>query len=342
MRIRGLGRIQNTIRTVQNRLGANAVILLYHRVTEIESDPQRLAVSPAHFSQHMELLAANTCPVPLETLHARLKKRKRSERPLSVVTFDDGYTDNLEQAAPILSRHSIPATVFVATSTINRHHEFYWDELERIFLHSALPARLELKIGEQARTWTFDDDPEPSVNWDVRQAPLRTSQKAYLEIAGHVRNLIPAEREKVLSQLIEWAGISRQPRHDHEMMTEDELRRLTADGLISVGAHTVNHPVLSSLNASDQAFEIQAGRDRLEQILGRPVKTFAYPYGRVQDYSRWTVKLVRQAGFTCACSNFPRLANRWIDPFQLPRFIAGDRDGALFEKDMVNFMKTDC
>lgn len=342
MRLRGLGRIQNCIRTVHNRLGANALILLYHRVTEIESDPQRLAVSPANFSQQMGVLAATTCPVSLETLPARLKKRKRSERPLSVVTFDDGYTDNLEQAAPILARHNIPATVFVATATINRHCEFYWDELERIFLHPGLSARLELKIGDQARTWTFDDDFEPSVNWDVRQAPRRTSQNAYLEIAGHIRNLVPAEREKVLTQLTEWAGISRPPRHDHQTMTEDELRRLTADGLISVGAHTVNHPVLSSLDASDQAFEIQASQNRLEQILGHPVRTFSYPYGRVQDYSRRTVTLVRQAGFTCACSNFPRLINRWTDPFQLPRFVAGNWDGALFEKNMEKFMQTYC
>jgi peptidoglycan/xylan/chitin deacetylase (PgdA/CDA1 family) len=342
MRIRGLGRIQNTIRTVQNRLGANAVILLYHRVTEIESDPQRLAVSPANFSQQMEVLAATTCPVPLETLPARLKKRKRSERPLSVVTFDDGYTDNLEQAAPILARYSIPATIFVATATINRPYEFWWDILERALLRPDLPARLELKIGDQIRTWVFDKESEPSGIWDVRQEPRRTSQKAYMEIAGHIRNLIPAEREKILTRLIEWSGISRQPRPDHQTMTEEELRRLTADGLISVGAHTVNHPVLSALKPADQMSEIMESRIRLEQILARPVTTFAYPYGRVQDYFRQTVMLVRKAGFTCACSNFPRLVNRWTDPLQLPRFVVGNWKGGLFERDLAKFLQTWC
>ncbi len=86
MRIRGWGRIQNSIRTVQNRLGANAVILLYHRVTEDMPDPQRLAVSPDNFSQQMEVLAATTCPVPLEELPDRLKKRKRSLSPGSRMT----------------------------------------------------------------------------------------------------------------------------------------------------------------------------------------------------------------------------------------------------------------
>jgi len=342
MRIRGLGRIQNGIRTVQNRIGANAVILLYHRITESESDPQRLAVSPDNFSQQMEILAATTCPVPLAELPARLKNQKLSERPLSCVTFDDGYADNLEEAAPILAQYNIPATVFAATAAINGPHEFWVDELERLLLQTALSPRLELKIGGQVHAWSFSAEPDTGEYWDVLQPPRRTAQQAYLEIAAQIRNLIPDEREKVLTQLFEWAGISRQPRPSHRTMTEEDLHRLTADGLISVGAHTVNHPVLSALKPHDQAFEITESRARLEQILDRPVKTFAYPYGRVQDYSRQTVKLVQKAGFTCACSNFPRLANRWTDPFQLPRFIADNRDGMFFEKQLAEFMQTWC
>lgn len=340
MRIKGLGRIQSTIRAVQNRFGAKAFILLYHRVTECGLDPQRLAVSPANFSQQMQVLSATTRPVPLDSLSARLKKTNRSERPLSVVTFDDGYADNLKYAAPILSRYNIPATVFVSTATINHTHGFYWDELEHLFLHSVRPARLELRIGDTTRSWRFEENPAPADRWDVRQEPRRASQQAYLQISKHLRSLPPVERENVLYQLAEWAGTGREPHPDHRVMTHHEIRQLTEGGLISVGAHTVNHPILSSLSTEEQSFEIVASRTLLEKILNRPVSTFSYPYGRIEDYSRQTIKLLKKAGFTCACANFPAVVNRWTDPLQLPRFGVGNWPGESFERYIRDFIKT--
>jgi hypothetical protein len=95
MKLRPTGRIRNVMRTVQNRIGAKAIILTYHRVAENLSDPQLLAVSPDHFSQHLEILNKLTSPVHLVELIPRLKTRNRHDRPLSVVTLDDGYADNL-------------------------------------------------------------------------------------------------------------------------------------------------------------------------------------------------------------------------------------------------------
>lgn len=338
MNIPGWGRIQTGIKRVQNRLSAKAVILIYHRVAESLPDPQRLAVNPANFSRQLEVLTEMTCPVPLEEIPVRLKSRKRNDPLLSAVTFDDGYADNLQAAAPILARHGVPATVFVVTNAINHLREFWWDDLGRILLRPDLPKTLELKIGGKMYRWAFRQDVPVRSGWDVYAPPRRTSQKAYLQISRYMRPLSFSEQEDVLSQLYRWSGMNPQPRKDHLTMTERELKQLTAGGLITIGAHTVTHPVLSAMDWRTQSFEINASRLRLEKLLGSPVRTFSYPFGRDEDYSRQTVKLVRSAGFVCACSTAPGLVTRWTDPLQLPRFSVGDWSGEQFRKELENLI----
>lgn len=329
MKIRGIGRLQIIARTVQNRIGANALILLYHRISEGAPDPQRLAVSPVHFSEHLRVLTRLTDPVALEELPVQLKRRSRNARPLSAITFDDGYADNLDPAARILEEQGVPATVFVTTTA----REFYWDALERLLLRPSLPDALTLEIDGQTHTWSFAGKPMDDAPWDIRQPPRCEAQRAYLELSELFRNLHPDKRESVLDQLFKWADICRQPQNrKHRCLAENELRQLASKKLITIGAHTVNHPVLFALKPDEQAREIMAGRIQLERIAGRPVRAFSYPYGCERDYSRQTVKMVRAAGFTCACANIPRLINRWTDPLQLPRIIAEDVDGETFEK----------
>src|SRR5205814_2494553 len=106
-----------------------------------------------------------------------------------------------------------------------------------------------------------------------------------------------------------------------------ELATLAQSGLVHVGAHTMTHAQLSSRPAEEQREEISRSRARLEQILGRAVPTFAYPYGGTADYTSQTVALVREAGFAAACSNFPGAITRRTAPFELPRIMIMDCDG---------------
>ena len=114
------------------------------------------------------------------------------------------------------------------------------------------------------------------------------------------------------------------------MLLPDEVFRLAEGGLIEVGAHTVTHPVLSALPAARQHPEIHNSKSQLENILRRPVNSFAYPYGGRSDYTRETISLVRQAGFTCACSNYSDVVRRGSDLFPLPRVLVRDWDGEEF------------
>ncbi len=341
MRLPGWNKAKYMARRVASRIGPRAIILLYHRVTRLEFDPQRLSVHPENFELHLQALRSlGLEPVRLSELPAWLKSRHRNDPPAVVLTFDDGYADNLLEAEPLLMRHQIPATVFVTTGFVEHGTECWWDELERLLFSPRTKAGtlcLQTRHGE--RRWEMPAPSSTTTEWDVHQPAQQALHKAYLELAALIRLLPPPERASTLEVIRQWAGHP-PPRDSHRAMTPEELKVLISGDLVEIGAHTVNHPVLSSLPRPDQQNEILESRQRLEQLTERPISTFSYPYGRIEDYSSETVRLVREAGFLCACSNFPGLANRWTDPFQYPRFVIGNWGYDPFVAHLKNFLSS--
>lgn len=323
------------------------IILLYHHVNRPESDPQALSVSPASFTEHMEILRRYTHPLPLSRLVRDLKKGNIQDRSV-VVTFDDGYRDNLYEAKPVLDRYGIPATVFVTTGYIDGNREFWWDELEKIFLcPGVLPEKLELKTNcgvyrqDLKRESRFEESLfQNYLSWDVRQKNNPTSRhEAYRSLCNLLRPLREIERENILEQLREWAGVKKECRPDYRVLSPNEILRLVEKDLIEVGAHTEGHFALSSLGPTKQKEEIEKSKRRLEDILGYPVNSFAYPFGTHSDYTAKTVDLLKKAGFTCACSNFPDLVWRFSRLFELPRIVVRDWNGEQFYRNIIGWFE---
>jgi peptidoglycan/xylan/chitin deacetylase (PgdA/CDA1 family) len=107
---------------------------------------------------------------------------------------------------------------------------------------------------------------------------------------------------------------------------------LDAHELADVAAHTVHHPSLAALDPACQRQEVARSKRRLEELVGRRVAAFSYPYGGPTDYSRITVDAVRAAGFDVACANVEGRVGPRSDVFQLPRMIVRDWDGYEFER----------
>jgi peptidoglycan/xylan/chitin deacetylase (PgdA/CDA1 family) len=104
-------------------------------------------------------------------------------------------------------------------------------------------------------------------------------------------------------------------------MSSEELQQLASSDWVTIGAHTVTHSRLSALSEEQQREEIFTSRSQLETLLGRPVTTFSYPYGRKDDYNHTSINLCREAGFVRAAANFYGLNYRWTDPMQVPRYL---------------------
>lgn len=309
------------------------VILAYHRVACPPCDPQLLSVSPERFADHLELLTTRYEPVRLEDLVATA--RAGNARPRAVaITFDDGYADNLTRAKPLLELSGVPATVFAASGYLRSGRRFWWDELERLLLRpGCLPRSFVLDIGGERVHCELGDD----AAYDAEVAATRSRwtvldiddpgprQRMYRVLCARLREVDSADRDRVLERI----GSLAEPRGNEDMETtrplaRDELTRLGDDGLIEIGAHTVSHPVLSRLAHPQQREEVVLSKKTLEEALGRPIASFAYPYGAREDFDDVTVDVVREAGFHRACTTLSGRLDGRTDPYRLPRFLVRD------------------
>lgn len=331
-------RLRPVVQRIRCGLGARR-ILLYHRVTAQTSDPYLLCISPQHFAEHLEVLRKGYQVIPLKRLVRGLLEGNAPRRAV-VLTFDDGYADNLYEARPLLDRYNIPATVFVTTCHIDQEEEFWWDELERLLLlPGMLPETLQLhvkgniyrwRLGEAAR---YDEDSHrANRSWNVELDDPGPRQAAFRGVYDVLQPLSSGARRQALGQLRQWAGSEGVCRPTHGTLSSDEVLDLADGGLVEIGSHTVTHPVLSTMPEEDQRDEIQRSKAHLQHILGYPVTSFSYPFGLRSTYTQETVAAVREASFACACSNFPKLIGKDTDPFQLPRFVVQDWDGDTFAR----------
>ncbi len=152
-----LGRLRRLAAGARKRLSNGALILLYHRVAESNSDPWSLAVKPAHFAEHLEVIKKRARVLSVEELVAAVAANKLPRRAV-VITFDDGYADNLLNARPLLEKNDSPATVFVTTGFAGSDREFWWDELDKLFLQpGALPSSLHLTINRKDYRWDLGE-----------------------------------------------------------------------------------------------------------------------------------------------------------------------------------------
>ncbi len=343
MSVRGL----EQIRRIRRRFERQALILLYHRVADISPDPQLLCTSPQHFAEHLEVLRSRGGLLPLDRLDRALLTRGSPRRTIAL-TFDDGYADSLQEAKPALERYDAPATVFVTTGFMEGARELWWDELERLVLSpGTLPQHLHMHVNGTPIHWDLgeaarysEEDHRRHRGWNVLTTddpgPRHSLYRALYQL---LRWLPDGERRTVLDALSAAADAEGGVRPPHRGLSPDELVQLTSNGQIDVGAHTVTHPVLSRLPAVAQSAEIRQSKARLEEILGRPVTSFAYPYGGRSDYTHETVTLVREAGFARACANVAGVASPGSDRFQLPRFLVRDWDGDEFARHLQEWIR---
>ncbi|HEX8090631.1 MAG TPA: polysaccharide deacetylase family protein, partial [Blastocatellia bacterium] len=301
MRIRGAWRLRRIAGRIANHLSHRAIILLYHRIAEPANDPWQLSVTPRHFAEHLEVLRNRGYVMPLQKLVKSLDDGDLPRRG-AVITFDDGYADNLINAKPILEKHAAPATIFVTSGYVGRGREFWWDELDKLFLQPGrLPERLSLSVNESVYEWDLGD----AAHYSEARFQQHRRWKAWEPGGSNPRHLIyhslwrlmqplpESERQRLRDELISWSGGDATARPTHRALTRDELAALARGGLVEIGCHTVTHPALSALPPESQEREIRQSKASLEETLGCRITSFAYPYGRPCDYTEQTTSLVR-------------------------------------------------
>ncbi len=326
---------------VTREVDTKALILMYHRVNQVRPDPWDLCVTPKHFAEHLDVLRADFHPMRLTELLEALDKGEIPNRSV-VVTFDDGYADNLYEAKPLLERYIIPATIFLASGCIGSNREFWYDELERLLFHpGTLPETLVMEIIETSRQWDLGETAPWSGDnvlrhraWKFDAPPLSRRHELFREIYQLLQSLPANEQWKALETMRVWANLRPEARKTHSVLSLQEVVELAQGKLVEIGSHTVTHSVLSALTIATQWDELERSKSDLEKVLNRPVTSFAYPYGENFVYTAETVRAVREFGFDSACTTTEGLVHKDSDRFLLPRVMVLDWDGETFARQL--------
>jgi peptidoglycan/xylan/chitin deacetylase (PgdA/CDA1 family) len=273
-------------------------ILLYHRIATLDPDPFGLCVAPEHFRAHMELLARSFNPMPLDDLVECTRSGDIPARAVSV-TFDDGYLDAFV-ASDIMTGLQIPATFYLNSSA---RQEAWHDSVARIFLGSHdLPPQLEIALAGATISLS-------TAGPHGRHAALDAVREIGWTLLGDAR-------ADVIEALAQWGKVDLTPRPSHRLLMPQEVRELANRPGHSIGAHTANHPFLPAHQRKTKLQEIAVNRRFLEELVGEPVSSFAYPYG---GFDSEAVELCRGMGFRSAVTVVGRAVRPWDDLLLLPR-----------------------
>jgi peptidoglycan/xylan/chitin deacetylase (PgdA/CDA1 family) len=266
--------------------GVGAIFMLHHVTPEPQRpfEPNRiLRITPDFLDRSIVVaLEAGFEIVSLDEAHFRLSEGL-FERPFACFTFDDGYRDNLLYAYPIFKRHNLPFAIYVPSAFPDGDGDLWWLNLESVI---GAVDRVRLKMrGEMQQ---FDC-----------ATPI-AKDAAFHEIYWWLRQINENEARSVVQDLCRGAGIDWREPGRRLPMGWDELRRLAADPLVTIGSHTRQHYALAKLSDAEARLEIELGRDRIERELGARPLHLSYPYGSASAAGAREFQLARELGFKTA------------------------------------------
>ena len=284
-------------------------VLNYHRVDELgaagDVDEGVLDATPASLDRQLGRLRRHCTPIALGDLLAHLDGADLPANP-ALVTFDDGYRDNLTIATPILDRHGIRATFFIATAYVAERRLFWWDRISWTLKH--------------ARRRRFRVDYPASLEVNLEAGVGRPAQLLHRVVK--TTRLLDLERfldDLAIQADAPWNGATEHRLADRLIMTWDDVRALRRAGM-DVGSHTRTHRVLQTLAQAELPAELTGSRSDLESELGEPVSTIAYPVGPSiagePEIRAAAVAAGYRLGFTYGTSLQPL---RIIDPLDIHR-----------------------
>jgi peptidoglycan/xylan/chitin deacetylase (PgdA/CDA1 family) len=283
------------------RSGQHLIILNYHRA--IGGDLRRQLL---YLRRHYRIMHLEDALEEFYLSHKEKKQRRDRRIPLAL-TFDDGYHDNYTHGFTLARELQVPFTIFLIPGYIESGEPFWWREGERL---------------------------------------VRDAQVDVVAIEGHAYHLGQLEERRALAQIIDTRARHAQSVAERETFLADtrralgifssvgdegalplmwkQVREMEESGIVSFGAHTMHHPILGYLaDPAEVQQEVGECRRVLEQQLGHPVRTFAYPVGKPEHIGEEGLQAVKEAGYRWALTTIEEVNNPQTDPYLLRR-LPGD------------------
>lgn len=288
------------------------LVLMYHGVTQQEYQPPVWTQLPVDiFRRQMAFLRDHYRVLTLEQCLEALRTGRKLPQRSALVTFDDGFKNNLQVAFPVLEEFGLPACIFLTTDFIGTRDILWFDEL---FLLMKEGERLGIPlplVGKEAKEQYLAGELSKAYSCCV-EALKRGGAQGRDELMAELHRLVPLERERWLADFgpLDW----------------DDVRRLEASGLISFGVHTATHRILTELRDDELHRELAAPREKLAAELGHEPLSFCFPNGCPgDDFNRRHQEFLKGSGYHFAFTTEDRLF-KWEggDPLGISRIAAGN------------------
>lgn len=294
-----------------------AVILAYHRIVDEEDQELTdyssygITVTRNNFENQIQYLSTHYNVTRLSELVSFIKNNQPVPDNTCVITFDDGWRDNYTNAYPILKKHGVPATIFLASNFL-LNNNWYWEERSKFLLahlfdcikHGNIPEQSILKLQQVFEKYDLMD----IFSIDSKQLPARLTKTI-----NCIRKNDPEHIDLFMDKL---EALTSQPglEEPRRFLTWDELANMQP--VFEIGAHTKSHLDLKFCDDRTASEEILGSRDCISKHLDVTVSLFAYPYGK---YNPSIIDLLKNSGFSSAVTLLPGFNATTNELFELKR-----------------------
>lgn len=297
----------------KTRLNNKIIVLMYHEIAEDDAYIEAwTVVKKSDFIRQMEYLFKYFNIVSLQDalkqIHSPLTNG--DGKPSAVITFDDGYAKNYQALFPIVKSINIPVTIFVATRAVKDGKLYWYDRLINALqgCNSVELSLSHLFLGNYRINYC-----KGSENW-----------REIERLLSDLKTLNPDIRENAVEGILKGLNSKQKENtYTNSLLSIQELRELSKSPLITIGAHSHCHNILTQLSNDEIRKSIKTSKQLLESWLGRPVQYFAYPNGNYNDN---VINILKEAGFECALTTVAKPWDNHESPFTIPRFSIGRYD----------------
>jgi peptidoglycan/xylan/chitin deacetylase (PgdA/CDA1 family) len=275
-------------------------IIVYHRIIADDHNGIKpyLSVTESNLRNQIRFYKREYLLLSLDEAIEQLQNCS-IERKSLVITFDDGYEDNYSLGMKVFQEEGVRPAVFITTGPVDRQADLWPDRLRRLILDSVIESPVKIERAS------------------ITIKPKTSSRIQALRAAiAYVKTLDLIQRESFLNDL---ENIFSPPATYSSLMLDWNQVGMLASRGVTIGSHTVNHPFLAQIPEDVAGFEIGESKRILEEKTGRKINMFAYPNGKLRDFTPKTVELLRRSGYVAAVTTMRGVNRAGCNPFYLRR-----------------------
>ncbi len=296
--------------TIKNKL----TILIYHDILET---PNKIhtCIDKISLEKHFSVLSKYLNVLSLEEAYQHLIANTLPDNAVTI-TFDDGYADNVSVALPLLLKYRLKATFFIVPGYFDGGMMFN-DKIKQAINH--LP------------DGTYDIDKLDGCT--VKLDNIKSRMSAVSEIISKIKYLDYDERNHIADLLLAKSGISAD---DIRLMVDTNQLKQLYDAGMSIGVHTMTHPILAKISPEDAEYEIVTAKEILSDLLKTTIDLFSYPNGTPdKDYTQEHVEILKRNKFKLALSTINGVATPDSNLYELPRYAPWQNNRYRFLFDLI-------